>query len=200
MKKSPTLQKEYLQKITEAFNAFAKKMPQGRLSPDEQVEITKARELAKIDRASGTAQSASSFPATSWTVIFEDDPAFRVSPLNRVLYIKCVEKPEEVLKQMMPFKGYIQTVGIAGSLRERQRLGRLFAKAGIARVTRLGDMRYELIPADDKTRIYDAVAVAAVLGVDKAIISAAEKYMEAPDEEQIRPVPHENSRDKKTGR
>jgi len=140
MKKSPTLQKEYLQKITEAFNAFAKKMPQGRLSPDEQVEITKARELAKIDRASGTAQSASSFPATSWTVIFEDDPAFRVSPLNRVLYIKCVEKPEEVLKQMMPFKGYIQTVGIAGSLRERQRLGRLFAKAGIARVTRLGDM------------------------------------------------------------
>jgi len=61
-------------------------------------------------------------------------------------------------------------------------------------------MRYELIPADDKTRIYDAVAVAAVLGVDKAIISAAEKYMEAPDEEQIRPVPHENSRDKKTGR
>ena len=141
-KKHKALASDFLKFAKEHFADLAAELPQGRLSPDEQVEITRARELARVDMALGTAAYESSAPATSWTVIYENDPVYRVSPLNRVLYVKTVETIEQVRDLLLPMRGYIQTVGVGGSI-ERKNVLETLAPAGIARVVKLGKMLEE---------------------------------------------------------
>ncbi|MEI7528410.1 MAG: acyl-CoA reductase [Elusimicrobiota bacterium] len=140
--KHKALAASFLKEAKVHFARFAKELPQGRLSPDEQVEITKARQLARVDAALGAGSYECSATKTDWTVIYEKDPANRVSPLNRVLYVKTVESIEEVREKLMPMRGYIQTVGVGGSI-ERKKVLETLAPAGIARVVKLGRMLEE---------------------------------------------------------
>ncbi len=132
----------FLKEAAPQFAKLAAELPPGRLSPDEMVEITRARELARVDQALGNASFVSSAPSTAWTVIYEKDPVYRVSPLNRVLYVKTVETLEEMRDQLLPLRGYIQTVGVGGSI-ERKKVLETLAPAGIARVVKLGKMLEE---------------------------------------------------------
>ncbi|OGS12522.1 MAG: hypothetical protein A2285_10770 [Elusimicrobia bacterium RIFOXYA12_FULL_57_11] len=141
-KKHKALAASFLKASVKHFAQLAEDLPQGRLSPDEQAEITRARQLARVDAAIGAGNYESSAPATDWTVIYEKDPSYRVSPLNRVLYVKTVESLEEVKEKLMPLRGYIQTVGVGGSI-ERKKVLETLAPAGIARVVKLGKMLEE---------------------------------------------------------
>lgn len=141
-KRHKALAAEFLKCARKHFADLAAELPPGRLSPDEQVEINKARELARVDRALGNASYESSAPETSWTVIYEKDPVYRVSPLNRVLYVKTVETLEQVRDLITPLRGYIQTVGVGGSI-ERKKVLETLGPAGIARVVKLGRMLEE---------------------------------------------------------
>ena len=141
-KRHKELAAAFLKEAKVHFSRLAKELPQGRLSPDEQVEITKARQLARVDAALDAGAYESSAPKTDWTVIYEKDPVYRVSPLNRVLYVKTVESLEEVKEKLMPMRGYIQTVGVGGSI-ERKKVLETLAPAGIARVVKLGRMLEE---------------------------------------------------------
>ncbi len=141
-KRHGELAADFLEKAKKHFSRLAKDLPPGRLSPDEMVEINKARQLARVDAALGAASYESSAPKTDWTVIYEKDPVYRVSPLNRVLYVKTVESLEEVRDRLLPLRGYIQTVGVGGSI-ERKKVMEVLGPAGIARVVRLGKMLEE---------------------------------------------------------
>ncbi|MDA8131249.1 MAG: AMP-binding protein [Elusimicrobia bacterium] len=141
-KKHKALASDFLKYARKHFTELAEKLPPGRLSPDEEVEITKARELARVDAALGAGAYESSAPTTAWTVIYEKDPVYRVSPLNRVLYVKTVESLEEMRDQLLPLRGYIQTVGVGGSI-ERKAVMETLGPAGIARVVKLGKMLEE---------------------------------------------------------
>ncbi len=132
----------FLKEAGPQFARLAKELPPGKLSPDEMVEINKARQLARVDAALGGASYISSAPKTDWTVIYEKDPVYRVSPLNRVLYVKTVESIEQVRDLLTPLRGYIQTVGVGGSI-ERKKVLETLAPAGIARVVKLGKMLEE---------------------------------------------------------
>ncbi len=140
--KHKALAADFLKAAKKHFAELAEELPQGRLSPDEQVEITRARELARVDAALGNASYESSAPSTHWTVIYEKDPVYRVSPLNRVLYVKTVETLEQVKALLMPLRGYIQTVGVGGSI-ERKKVLETLGPAGISRVVKLGKMLEE---------------------------------------------------------
>lgn len=141
-KRHKALAAEFLARAKEHFARFAAELPPGKLSPDEMVEISKARQLARVDQALGEASLVSSAPKTDWTVIYEKDPVYRVSPLNRVLYVKTVETLEQVRDLILPLRGYIQTVGVGGSI-ERKKVMETLGPAGIARVVRLGKMLEE---------------------------------------------------------
>jgi len=123
-----------------AFEAMQQTLPQGALSSDEQVEITRARELAKVDAGLGLAKVESSFPRTHWTIIAEKDKAFRVSPLHRVLYVKTASSVQEVARLIEPMRGYVQTVGVGGFTQDRRSIARALAHARVARITELGKM------------------------------------------------------------
>ena len=141
-KKHKALASDFLKFAAKHFAELARELPQGKLSPDEEVEITRARELARVDMALGDAACVSSAPKSDWTIIYEKDPVYRVSPLNRVLYVKTVGSIEEVRDLLLPMRGYIQTVGVGGSI-ERKKVLETLAPAGIARVVKLGRMLEE---------------------------------------------------------
>lgn len=134
------LLKKFAHAAGKAFAEIQKELPQGTLSDDEKVEITKARQLAKVDSAIGNAHVESSFPLTHWTVIAEKDRAFKISPLNRVIYIKSLSSISELKRVLDPYKSYIQTAGVSGSNEERREIASLLAPLGVARVTELGSM------------------------------------------------------------
>lgn len=129
-----------LRSLRPAFESFQNKLPQGRLSRDEEAEITKHRQIAACDKALRQAEFDSSFPLPHWTVIYEKNCAYRISPLNRVLYIKTVENLDDLKKQLMPYKGYLQTVGIEGNILEKKYIIESFFDLGLARFVSLGNM------------------------------------------------------------
>ncbi|PIS47321.1 MAG: hypothetical protein COT17_04055 [Elusimicrobia bacterium CG08_land_8_20_14_0_20_51_18] len=132
--------KDFFKAAEKAFEEFQRKLPQGALDDDEKVEITKARELAKIDKALGNAEYASSFPRTHWTVIYEKKPFYRISPLNRVLYVKTVENVDQIKTELLPLRGYLQTAGIAGNILEKKHVLETFFDLDLARFVSLGNM------------------------------------------------------------
>ncbi len=139
-KKRAALLDKMVSLCAEEFVAFEQKLPQGRMSDDEKVETLRARELAKVDAATGKAAFKSGFPEHGWTVIAETGPEFKISPLNRVLYVKCAATLTEIAEQLKPYRGYVQTAGIAGNFREKKEAASVFAPLGVARVTDLGKM------------------------------------------------------------
>lgn len=140
MCRKDALARGFCSALAEGFEKVRRRLPPGELSADEQVEITRAREVARIDMAIGEAELRSAFPSTAWTVISEKDRCFRVSALNRTLYVKCVPSFLDVEKAAAAYRGHIQTAGVAGTMAERRMAARRLAPLGIARVTRLGEM------------------------------------------------------------
>ncbi|MDD4005028.1 MAG: acyl-CoA reductase [Elusimicrobiaceae bacterium] len=150
----------------EEFAALERGLPQGRMSDDEKVETLRARELAKVDAAAGRAELRSGFPRHGWTVIAETDSAFKISPLNRVLYVKCAGSLEEIGRMIAPYRGYVQTAGIAGNFREKKEAASVFAPLGVARITDLGKMLQSPAgsPHDGRFPMSELVSFAGVEG------------------------------------
>jgi len=132
--------KNLLKNIETEFKKFEKKLPLGRVEDDEKVEITKVRELAKVDSSLSKALYISSFPRPDWTVVYEKDSSYKISPLNRVLYIKCVRSISDVRKEAEKYREYIQTVGIGGNIIERKNVVENFYGTGSTRFSILGEM------------------------------------------------------------
>lgn len=129
-----------LEAIKKAFEDFQKRLPQGRLTPDEEAEITKYRQLARVDKALKKADYRDSFPTSHWTVILEKDPSYRISPLNRVLFLKIAPDLDSVKKELIPYRGYLQTVGIGGNIVEKKAVVEKFFDLDLARFVSLGNM------------------------------------------------------------
>jgi len=132
--------KKLMENIGEEFKKFEKELPRGKISDDEKVEITKARELARIDMALGKGFVISDFPDSSFTVIYEKDRSYKLSPLNRVLYVKTAGDIYEVKKNVLEYKGYIQSVGIGADIIKRKRIINEFYQIAATRFCELGSM------------------------------------------------------------
>ncbi|GAB4028469.1 MAG: hypothetical protein Fur0012_00890 [Elusimicrobiota bacterium] len=129
-----------LKALEKAFASFQEKLPQGRLTPDEEAEITRHRQLAKVDKVLKKAEWKDSFPTAHWTVVYEKEPFYRISPLNRVLYVKTAASLDEIKKELLPYRGYLQTVGIGGNVLEKKMVLEKFFDLDLARFVSLGNM------------------------------------------------------------
>ncbi|MFA5161078.1 MAG: acyl-CoA reductase [Elusimicrobiales bacterium] len=177
------LAKDFVRALARAFAQLAGELPPAKLSVDEQVEITKARELAKIDMAVNAAYVESAFPKTDWTVISEKSPKFSVSPQNRTLYVKCVSSLDEIEKQTAAMRGLIQTAGVAGTLAEKTGIARRLVPLGVARITDIGAMLEAPAgsPHDGVFPMRELVRFAGIEGLPSALdkLSAIVEYARA---------------------
>ena len=73
--------------------------------------------------------------------MFEANPRFRVSCLNRFIYVKAVADPEEALQGVDEWRGRISTVGLGAHGSREHTLALRFARWGVGRICPLGRMQ-----------------------------------------------------------
>jgi len=128
-------------RLANAMAAFERGMPRGEVSLEEAAAIQQVRaevELREV-REEPVRQWASP-GGTAWTVIYDDDPSFSPSCLNRVVLVKPVTDLRQIPSLIRPFCRYLQTVGVAMSQERRVRLAEALAPLGACRICAIGDM------------------------------------------------------------
>ena len=116
--------------------------PRGHVSIQSAATIAHRRGFYEI-RAAFSAQTKqwTSPDSTAWTVVYESDPLFQVSCLNRFIYIKPVQCLREALQAADCVRGKVSTVGLLTDDAKAHDLAVELAHWGVTRICPLGRMQ-----------------------------------------------------------
>jgi hypothetical protein len=79
--------------------------------------------------------------STAWTVIYESEPRFQLSCLNRFIYVKQVNSLTEALQSADSVRGSVSTVGLEAPEETAAEIVTQLARWGVTRVCPLGRMQ-----------------------------------------------------------
>jgi hypothetical protein len=131
--------REWAALLAREMEAVERDLPRGPLDPGESSIIQQLRARAEF---SAGGELHASPQGTAWTVVFEPDPAFAASCLNRVVRVKPVPSAADVPALVARYGPLLQTVGIAAGAERVRELAEAFGRLGASRVTRLGEMAW----------------------------------------------------------
>jgi hypothetical protein len=119
--------------------------PRGELATEHAAVIASRRAFYEV-RAAAQAEGLGTLMwhsknSTAWTVIYEADPRFQLSCLNRFVYVKGVKDLQEMLQNAESVRDQVSTVGIAAPERKTHELAEQLARWGVTRVCPLGRMQ-----------------------------------------------------------
>jgi hypothetical protein len=119
--------------------------PRGELAVEHAAVIASRRAFYEV-RAAARAEGLDTLMwhsknSTAWTVIYEADPRFQLSCLNRFVYVKGVKDLQEMLQNAESVHDRVSTVGIAAPERKAHELAEQLARWGVTRVCPLGRMQ-----------------------------------------------------------
>ncbi len=127
--------------LADCLQQWTRSYPIGRISPDEQVEITKIREVALVHQAAGTGcLFVPDSGKQDWTVVFETQPDFKVSCHFRTAYVKPIADPNAFLAVLEPYGQYLQSVAVLADPTTMFRLAEGLSGIGADRITEVGMM------------------------------------------------------------
>jgi hypothetical protein len=116
--------------------------PRGELPVEAAAAIASRRSLYEVRAAhSPDTRQWVSRNSTAWTVVYEADPRFQLSCLNRFIYVKGVKDLKDALQNADSVHGKVSTVGLAAPEDKAQELATELARWGVTRVCPLGQMR-----------------------------------------------------------
>lgn len=79
--------------------------------------------------------------STAWTVVYEADPRFQLSCLNRFIYVKGVTDLKSALEGADGVHGKVSTVGLAAPEEKTREMAMQLARWGVNRVCPLSEMQ-----------------------------------------------------------
>jgi hypothetical protein len=116
--------------------------PRGSISSAEAAEIALRRSVYEVRAAQSLdTQLWQSPESTAWTVIYEEDPRFQTSCLNRLVYVKPVRDLTEALHNSAAYTAQISTVALAACGDKLRDLATALARWGVTRICRIGQMQ-----------------------------------------------------------
>jgi hypothetical protein len=116
--------------------------PRGELSTEEAAGIASRRAFYEVRAAhSPDTRMWRSENSTAWTVVYESDPKFQASCLNRFIYVKGTAGLAEVLRGADAIRGKVSTVGLAATDDRAPELALPLARWGVTRICPLGQMQ-----------------------------------------------------------
>ena len=80
--------------------------------------------------------------STAWTVLWDPDPAFAASCLNRTVRVKSVRDLAEVPPLVHPVAPLLQSVGVAADPKRSRLLADALGARGASRVVPIGKMAW----------------------------------------------------------
>ena len=102
--------REFAAALAVAMENYQQQIPRGRLSIEEAARAAAIREAYEFRSANDPRVKIwTSPPPYPWTVIYDENPLFTPSCLNRTIFVK----PISTLDSMLAWEGKISTVGIA---------------------------------------------------------------------------------------
>jgi len=124
------------------LDALEKTLPRGKLNAGDAAAIATRRSFYEVRAAHSLATKMwASFESTAWTVIFENDPRFQVSCLNRFIYIKAVADLTHALQGAELMRDKVSTVGLSSTPAQAKELAQHLARWGARRICPLGQMQ-----------------------------------------------------------
>ena len=107
----PEFARAYAEKLAAAMEEFNRTHPRGSLTIEERALIANLRAAYRF-RAAGDLRVTlwEGGEAMDWTVVYEEDPWFPSSPLNRVIFVKPL--PANLAESMGPAADYVGGIGL----------------------------------------------------------------------------------------
>jgi len=129
--------------LADEMRSLETRVPRGVLAPGEAAAIRQLRGEIEFARIAGRGHELIASPGgTAWTVVFDPEPGFTPSCLNRVVRVKAVRRLEEVLEHARGLGGLLQTVGIAGPEARLAPLVEGLGRLGASRVAPIASMAW----------------------------------------------------------
>jgi hypothetical protein len=118
-------------------------LPRGRLAPGEASAIRQLRGEMEFAQLAGRGVELHASPGgTSWTVIYDPDPTFTASCLNRTVRVKPVGDLAEVAELAKPVGSLLQSVGLSAPESRAASLSEQLARLGASRISAIGEMAW----------------------------------------------------------
>ena len=134
--------RDFAAALAGAMAAYQLRVPRGQLSIEESAQIAKLRGAYEFRSASDKSVAVWASAGTNgWLVIYEEDPMFTPSCLNRVVFVKPVERLERITELLCRFAPNLSTVGIAPLNERAMSFANALADLGVNRVCPIGQMQ-----------------------------------------------------------
>jgi len=134
---------QFAQLLAEELARREETEPRGELPVETAAAIASRRSFYELRAAhSPDTRQWRSKDSTAWTVVFEADPRFQVSCLNRFIYVKSITSLTEALEGADSVRGGVSTVGLAAPEDRARALAIALARWGVTRVCPLGQMQH----------------------------------------------------------
>jgi hypothetical protein len=128
--------------LSEELAAREQIEPRGEIPVEAAAAITMRREVYDVRSVDSPGTRIwRSRNSTAWTVVYEADPRFQLSCLNRFVYVKSVADVTQALQSADSVRGKVSTVGIAAAAESARELATQLARWGVTRICRLGQMQ-----------------------------------------------------------
>lgn len=133
---------KFAEMLAEELARREETQPRGELPIEAAAAIASRRSLYEIRAAhSPETRHWCSPGSTAWTVVYEADPRFQLSCLNRFIYVKSVKDLTEALQNAGQVQGHTSTVGLAAPQHQVKDLALELARWGASRICSLGQMQ-----------------------------------------------------------
>jgi hypothetical protein len=128
--------------LADAMAAYQQRVPRANLSVEEAAAMTQVRSGYEFRAASDRRVAVWSSPnPNEWTVIYEDDPSFTPSCLNRMVFVKPTDGLKRVLDSIQRFASKISTVGATPMTERTMAFAASLSNMGVHRVCPIGQMQ-----------------------------------------------------------
>ncbi len=128
--------------LAEAMAAYQTRVPRGPLSVEEAAGVSQIRSAYEFRGAADRRVAVwTSKTPNEWTVIYEDDPSFAPSCLNRTVFVKPTDGLKRVLDSIHRYAPSISTVGMAPMNERVMGFASELARMGVCRVCPIGQMQ-----------------------------------------------------------
>lgn len=135
-----TTPRDFAAALARALASIEQELPRGRISAAEAAAIRQLRGAAEFAGLAGRGVELFASEGTEYTVVYDPDPAFDPSCLNRVVRVKPIGSLEDAAELVRPYARYLQTVGVAAPADRRRDVAERLARVGATRITDLERM------------------------------------------------------------
>lgn len=140
---NPDVPPEHLAaRLAEELARLEASHPRGPVCDSDSAQIAARRSIYEVRSAhSPDTQHWTSENSTAWTVVFEAEPQFSISCLNRFVYVKPVQDFDQLIKGIEPMHGKVSTVGLAAGDDAAKTIAMRLAQWGVTRICPVGQMQ-----------------------------------------------------------